>query len=124
MRQATPKKADSSLALGVHLNRRLREGALIVVGTVALYLILSLITYTPSDPGWSYSGTVERIANRGGVVGAWIADVLLYLFGYLAYLFPFMVAYTGWLLYRDQVKLAAVVLLPLLPGVLLQRPTT
>ena len=107
MRQATPKKSDGSLALGVHLNRRLREGALIVVGTLALYLILSLVTYTPSDPGWSYSGTVERIANRGGVAGAWIADVFLYLFGYLAYLFPVMVAYTGWLLYQDRTQESA-----------------
>ncbi len=107
MRQATPKKSDSSLALGVQLNRRLREGALIVVGTLALYLILSLVTYTPSDPGWSYSGTVERIANRGGVAGAWIADVFLYLFGYLAYLFPVMVAYTGWLLYQDRTQESA-----------------
>ncbi|MDJ0871255.1 MAG: DNA translocase FtsK 4TM domain-containing protein [Gammaproteobacteria bacterium] len=102
MRQATPKKPDNALTLGVHLNRRLREGALILVAALALYLVLSLLTYTPSDPGWSYSGTVERIANRGGVVGAWIADVFLYLFGYLAYLFPVMVAYSGWLLYRDR----------------------
>nr|MDJ0892951.1 DNA translocase FtsK 4TM domain-containing protein [Gammaproteobacteria bacterium] len=65
MRQATPKKPDNALTLGVHLNRRLREGALILVAALALYLVLSLLTYTPSDPGWSYSGTVERIANRG-----------------------------------------------------------
>jgi S-DNA-T family DNA segregation ATPase FtsK/SpoIIIE len=34
------------------------------------------------------------------LVGAWIADVLLYLLGYLAYLFPIMVGYSGWLVYR------------------------
>jgi S-DNA-T family DNA segregation ATPase FtsK/SpoIIIE len=40
------------------------------------------------------------VLNQGGRVGAWIADVFLYLFGYMAYLFPIMVAYSGWLLFR------------------------
>jgi DNA segregation ATPase FtsK/SpoIIIE and related proteins len=38
--------------------------------------------------------------NAGGVAGAWFADLFLFLFGYLAYLFPVMMAYTGWLIYR------------------------
>ena len=50
---------------------------------------------TPADPGWSNAGQVERIANQGGVAGAWIADVLLYLFGFMAYLFPVMIGYAG-----------------------------
>ncbi|NIP47458.1 MAG: DUF87 domain-containing protein, partial [Gammaproteobacteria bacterium] len=59
-----------------------------------------LVSYSPGDPGWSHSGRVERVMNHGGVVGAWLADVLLYLFGYMAYLFPVMVAYAGWMLTR------------------------
>ena len=35
-----------------------------------------------------------------GVVGALIADVLFSLFGYLAYLLPVMIAYSGWLVLR------------------------
>ncbi len=35
-------------------------------------------------------------------MGAWLADVFLYLFGYLAYLFPIMLAYTGWLVFRGR----------------------
>ena len=38
-----------------------------------------------ADPGWSFSGTGEPIANRGGVVGAWLSDLLLYLFGLSAW---------------------------------------
>ena len=38
-----------------------------------------------SDPGWSRSGTGAPIANRGGVAGAWLADLLLYLFGLSAW---------------------------------------
>ena len=32
--------------------------------------------------------------------GAWLADALLYLFGFMAYLFPVMIGYAGWLVYR------------------------
>ena len=77
-----------------------REGVLIIVSALALYLALSLFTYHPGDPSWSHSGHVEHIANRGGVVGAWLADILLYLFGFMAYLFPFMLAHAGWLSIR------------------------
>ena len=38
--------------------------------------------------------------TRAGVAGAWLADVLLYLFGFMAYLFPVMIGYSGWLVYR------------------------
>ena len=82
--------------------RGLREGALIVFGAVALFLCASLITYTPADPGWSHSDTVATIANAGGVAGAWFADLFLYLFGFLSYLFPIMVAYSGWLLFAGR----------------------
>ena len=70
--------------LAAHMIRGLREGALIIFGTTALYLLVSLSSYTPQDPGWSHSETTAKIANMGGVVGAWFADVFLYLFGYLA----------------------------------------
>ena len=60
-----------------------------------------MATYNPADPGWSNSGAYTQIYNAGGLVGAWLADVLLYLLGYLAYLFPVMIGYSGWLVYRD-----------------------
>ena len=52
---------------------------------IALYLALVLYTYHKTDPGWSHSASVDAIQNAGGRVGAWIADVLLYLFGLSAY---------------------------------------
>jgi len=88
--------------LAGHMIRGLREGALIVFGAIALFLCASLITYTPADPGWSHSDSVKAIANAGGVAGAWFADVFLYMFGFLAYLFPIMVAYSGWLLFAGR----------------------
>lgn len=78
---------------------RLREAALILALALAAYLLLSLLTYQPTDPGWSTTGTDDLIKNRGGIVGAWLADALLYGFGLPAYLSPLMLAFSGWLLF-------------------------
>ncbi len=100
MAQASREKPGFMAALHGPLARGSREGALILAGAVAIYLVLSLASYHPTDPGWSHSGPVSRVLNEGGVVGAWLADVALYLFGYLAYLFPLLFAFGGWLLFR------------------------
>ncbi len=101
MAQARRKK-DAAGRFTHQVTRGLREGALLILGAVAIYLLVSLVTYYHLDPGWSSSGAVSRIQNAGGLVGAWLADVLLYLLGYMAYLFPVMIAYSGWLVYRGR----------------------
>ncbi|HHJ80739.1 MAG TPA: DNA translocase FtsK, partial [Candidatus Tenderia electrophaga] len=85
-----------------HAAKGLREGALFMFSAVALYLAVSLGSYSQTDPGWSHSGVVSVVENTGGIAGAWFADVFLYLFGYFSYLFPIMVAYSGWLLFRGR----------------------
>src|SRR6185369_15401040 len=41
-----------------------------------------LATYSKADRGWSHAeGAASAIANKGGVAGAWLADLLLFLFG-------------------------------------------
>jgi S-DNA-T family DNA segregation ATPase FtsK/SpoIIIE len=99
--QARRKKSESG-KLTHQVTRGLREGALLVLGALATYLLVSLASYHSADPGWSHSSTVTDIHNAGGVVGAWLADILLYLFGYLAYLLPVMIAYSGWLVYKGR----------------------
>jgi S-DNA-T family DNA segregation ATPase FtsK/SpoIIIE len=63
----------------------LRESWWLAFVALALYLVLILLTYSPADPGWSHSVEPDRIGNSGGRFGAWVADVLLYLFGASAY---------------------------------------
>ena len=96
MAQASQIWSDWMPWLRGPLGRGSREALFIIVSALAFYLALSLFTYHPGDPSWSHSGHVDGIANRGGVVGAWLADVLLWLFGAFAYLFPFMLAHAGW----------------------------
>jgi len=98
--QATRKKAAGP-QLTRHLSRGLREGVLLVCSVVALYLLISLASYDAKDPGWSFSGANDTVANSGGIAGAWFADVSLYLFGYLAFLLPILFVYAGWLVFQD-----------------------
>jgi len=101
LKQAEKEKLKES-QFSTHLAHGLKEGALI--GSVALcaYLLLALFSYNPQDPGWTYTGVVDaQVMNNAGRIGAWFADVLLSTLGYLAYLFPVMLAYRAWLIFRE-----------------------
>ena len=65
------------------LSLRLREGALLGMIALCLYLCMALFTYNASDPGWTRSSGTVTVQNAGGSMGAWIADVLLFVLGYL-----------------------------------------
>ncbi|TVO60438.1 DNA translocase FtsK [Denitromonas ohlonensis] len=59
----------------------LQETRWIVLGVVSIYVAMILLGYNKADPGWSHATEVARVTNPGGRFGAWLADVLLYLFG-------------------------------------------
>ena len=101
MAQATLKRTKRSSTYRLNLSHGLRESALVVLVAVGVYLLMALVSFDRTDPGWSVSGSGGEIANMGGSAGAFFADLFLFLFGYLAYLAPLMVAYSGWLLYRE-----------------------
>ncbi|MDH5484325.1 MAG: DNA translocase FtsK 4TM domain-containing protein [Gammaproteobacteria bacterium] len=103
MAQARRTKESTALSgLTIHIGRGIREAALFVLLALALFLLAALVTYSVNDPGWSHTGPRDVIQNATGVVGAWFSDVLFYVFGYLAYLFPVMIAYSGWLVLRGR----------------------
>ena len=65
--------------------------------TLALFAVLA--SYSKTDPGWSHAYQVSHIANIGGRVGAWLADLLFYVFGLSAYWFVILLlrrAVRGW----------------------------
>jgi S-DNA-T family DNA segregation ATPase FtsK/SpoIIIE len=75
-----------------------RDIALIFIAPALLYLLASLFTYSPQDPGWSHSGSLTApLHNVGGPVGAWLADVLFYLTGYVAFLLPLVLGLVAWI---------------------------
>ena len=63
----------------------INEAWWLVSVAIAVYLVLILYTYDRADPAWSHSGVASQIHNAGGTFGAWLADILLYLFGASAY---------------------------------------
>ena len=78
----------------------LRESWWFVLLALALYLLLILYTYHKADPGWSHSLRATTIHNAGGVVGAYVADLMLYLFGLSAYWWVVFCAAMVWLGFR------------------------
>jgi len=67
---------------------------------VGLYLAVILVSYDNQDPSWSHMASDNAIVqNAGGAVGAWIADMLLYLFGFSAWWWVILAFYSMWLVY-------------------------
>jgi DNA segregation ATPase FtsK/SpoIIIE, S-DNA-T family len=79
------------------LGRVLREAGWILFLAVGIYLLLVLASYQREDPGPFFSGTGAPIANKGGPLGAWLADALLYVFGWSAW---WWVALAGYAILR------------------------
>lgn len=82
--------------------RGLRESVIITLAVLALVMFVALATYSPTDRGFSYTGGTESVQNAIGPFGAWIADVLFFLFGRPAYLFPIMLAVACFILFRKR----------------------
>jgi S-DNA-T family DNA segregation ATPase FtsK/SpoIIIE len=62
---------------------RLRRQAWLIVTALAwLLLLLALLTHDLRDPGFSTSGDGAPLRNKAGMVGAWLSDLGLFLFGW------------------------------------------
>jgi ethanolamine permease len=73
----------------------IREIGLIGVGALALYLLLAVVSHSPSDPSYSFSGESGEVRNWVGASGAYLADLFLFVFGWVAYLMPLAVLAIG-----------------------------
>jgi DNA segregation ATPase FtsK/SpoIIIE, S-DNA-T family len=80
--------------------QRLLEVGLILFSGFGLFLLLALLSFDPADPSWSQTGYQTNVHNYAGPIGAWLADLLLFSFGWIAYLVPFLVAFAGYLLFK------------------------
>jgi S-DNA-T family DNA segregation ATPase FtsK/SpoIIIE len=68
---------------------------------VGAYLAIILMTYSPQDPSWSHMTSDDAVVeNAGGAVGAWVSDMLLYLFGFSAWWWVILAFYSMWLVYK------------------------
>lgn len=80
--------------------QRFVEVGLILFSGLAVFMLIALLSFDSADPSWSQTGYAVDVKNIAGPVGAQIADVLLCVFGWVAFLFPPFFAFCGYLLFR------------------------
>ena len=70
-------------------------GGLIAIGG-GIFLILCLYSFHPQDPSFNlYQPVPSQIHNLGGLVGAYLSDILWQVFGCTSFLFPLVLLITG-----------------------------
>ena len=84
------------------LNKRLKEGGFLLLLAISVFFLMALLSYSPEDPSWGYVGPRDHAQNAGGPTGAWFASVLFSLVGVMAYLFPLMICWAGWMMFRER----------------------
>ena len=72
-----------------------REISLVGLGAATLFLLLAIGSYSPADTAFSYTGQGGEIRNLVGASGAYFADFVLYLFGWVAYSVPLALTLIG-----------------------------
>jgi len=82
--------------------QRLKECGLILAVLVSILLAVALFTFSPADPSWSQTAWGTDIQNSGGIVGAWVADTLFFIFGSLAYPLPIILTAGAWIVLRNR----------------------
>jgi DNA segregation ATPase FtsK/SpoIIIE, S-DNA-T family len=77
-----------------------KEAWWLFFAVIGLYLVLILASYYHDDPSWTHSASENVIVhNAGGAVGAWLSDMMLYMFGFSAWWFAVFAFYAIWLVY-------------------------
>lgn len=80
----------------------LQQASVIIFLGIAAVIMLALLSYSDVDPGpfHSNSNHVGPCENLAGCKGAWMADFLIGLLGYLAYLLPIVLIVMGLTAFR------------------------
>ncbi|TFW15507.1 DNA translocase FtsK [Duganella callida] len=82
------------------LVRLLSEARWLALAVLGVYFVLILASYNKLDPGWSHETLVPQVRNLGGRAGAWLSDLLLYIFGISAWWWAFCLLRVVWKGYR------------------------
>ncbi|MFT4113853.1 DNA translocase FtsK 4TM domain-containing protein [Silvibacterium sp.] len=81
-------------------NRRLNELIGLLVLVSAILLLLALISYRPTDPSFDTVGGFgppgRPAHNWTGLIGAWVADLVLQVEGLTAFCLPLLIGALGW----------------------------
>ena len=78
----------------------LQESRWLALVALAAFIGLALFGYHRADPGWSHSVQIAALHNPAGRAGAWLADLLLYIFGVSAWWWVVLLISVVWWGYR------------------------
>ena len=79
------------------ISRRMSEFVGVSLFAAALFWIVALASYEPSDPTWFFKvGAVGATANFAGRVGAFLAELTFQLLGYSGFIIPLVLIVAGW----------------------------
>lgn len=94
------RRESSAEASKTVANPLVKEAWWLGLFVLGMYLALILFSYHRHDPSWSHSASDSaQIYNLGGSLGAWLADILLYLLGFSAWWIVVFAFYAIWLVY-------------------------
>ena len=79
----------------------LRESRWLLLVACAIYIALVLYGYNRADPSWSHSASGAITGNPGGVLGAYLSDLLFYLFGFSAWWWVILMLQRVWAGYHE-----------------------
>ena len=84
------QRIEGPRTLPERIRALMQEARWALLGFVALVAILALGGYNAADPAWSHAGRGLQVTNPMGRFGAWISDLLFYLFGAAAWLWALL----------------------------------
>jgi len=79
----------------------LRESRWLLLVACALYFTVALYGYDRADPAWSHSASGALPSNPGGALGAYLADLLLFMFGLSAWWWVLFMLQRVWAGYHN-----------------------
>jgi DNA segregation ATPase FtsK/SpoIIIE, S-DNA-T family len=94
------RSAAERAPLPNRLVRLLSEARWFALAALGAYFVLILVSFNKADPGWSHASVVPQVANLGGRAGAWLSDLLLFIFGFSAWWWCVLLLRAIWNGYR------------------------
>ena len=96
--------AEKKINLNEKKRTSLQQTSILFFSGIAMIIILALFTYHPTDSGVFHYDSSASVQNKAGPVGAYLADILMGILGYLAYLVPLGFLALGFSLFRKSSK--------------------
>lgn len=76
----------------------------LIISIIAFYVILTLISFNPLDDNLLHVNNYHFIYNLGGIFGAWLSNVMFFIFGKIAYIITPIILLFYWNIHTQQNK--------------------